>query len=74
MDSINFVVIENEEVRDIVKTEKVGPGSVFHDISLAYNKIWRMKKKTYMHFEEESISYICPKFQLDTCMFVAVFC
>ena len=32
MDSINFVVIKNYEFRDIVKTEKVGPGSLFHDM------------------------------------------
>ena len=41
MDSIKFVLIENYELHDIVKTDNVGPGSVFHDmdlyISLAYN-------------------------------------
>ena len=27
------------------------------------------EENTYMHFEEESITYIWSKFQLDTCMF-----
>ena len=38
-------------------------------ISLAYYKIWQMKKNTRKHFEEESIIYIWSKFQLDTFMF-----
>ena len=28
-----------------------------------------MNKNTFMHFEEESLIYICSKVQLDTCMF-----
>ena len=39
MDSINFIVIENYELRDIVKTEKAGPGSVFHDMVLYFTCI-----------------------------------
>ena len=27
------------------------------------------EENIYMHFKEESIIYICSKFQLDTCMF-----
>ena len=41
-------------------------GPIFH---LRIIQIWQMKKNTYMHFKEESIIYIWPKFQLDTCMF-----
>ena len=36
MDSINFFVIENYELRDIVKTEKASAGSVFHYMFLYF--------------------------------------
>ena len=39
MDCISFVVIENKELHDIVKTEKVGPGSIIHDMVLYFTCI-----------------------------------
>ena len=48
MDSINFFVIKNWELRDIVKTEKVGPGpysTTWSYISLAYNKNMAVEEK-----------------------------
>ena len=49
MEIIYLVVIEILELRAIVKTTKVGPGSVFHDMVL-YQKNIADEKILKMHF------------------------
>ena len=77
MDSIKFVLIENYELHDIVKTDNVGPGSVFHDmdlyISLAYNKNVADEEK-YLHAFRKRVYnlhliQLSARYMLDTCMF-----